>query len=191
MTSLSMFSFGDQEEVEKTYPQYNANKLQNVPLEPNVKTLQFGDIISYDGSKWDYFFEKLFILSNNSEMNEIENYIIFAQDRSSEFDVIDNYFIYNGTNARKIILDIQLLYQWIDQQFPYKFKIELYINNIDNIIFSSLVGLSDFPNIRSLYSTSVVLDLVQNDRIYIKLTKNTIIPLQLNKNSNIKIKYIR
>jgi len=174
----------------------SSTRIDNIFKIPNNnQPLLFGDTIKYDGENWDFFSETLFLLSENTYINQAEKYIIFDNYGTKDFIVAENFFMYTGINKRKIFFDIQLLYKWSESDVPPRFRLELYIkrekNEIIELIFQQLIGINDFININGLFSSSVIIDLENNDKIYIKIIKNNENILILKQNSNIKLKYIR
>jgi hypothetical protein len=174
----------------------SSTRIDNIFKIPNNnQPLLFGDTIKYDGENWDFFSETLFLLSENTYINQAEKYIIFDNYGTKDFIVAENFFMYTGINKRKIFFDIQLLYKWSESDVPPRFRLELYVKknktNLIELIFQQLIGLNDFININGLLSSSVIIDLENNDKIYIKIIKNNENILILKQNSNIKLKYIR
>lgn len=164
-------------------------------IDPPSNPLLFGDTIQYDGHKWDYFSETLFVLSQPTEIGDTEKFIVFDSMGTKDFSVQNNYFVYTGTQQRKISMFLQFLYQWISVDYAPRFKLELYTQKINetnpNLLFNQYIGVNDFYNIRGLASLSLLLDIETNEKIYIKIIKDINTTLLLKKNSNIRLKYIR
>ena len=133
-------------------------------------------------------YRESFTLSTNTIMS-INNYnLIFdTVDFQNDFNVENNYYIFEG-NYSKYLLNINLIYQWIDSEYPQRFIIGIYIyrqptNNME-LIFNTLVGLDDFQQNIGLFSKKVKIEINTGDKLYINLFKNNQKNLQINKNSN-------
>ena len=134
-------------------------------------------------------YRESFSLNSNKVMN-INNYNLVLEhiDFNNNFIIEDDYYLYSG-KSEKYLLNINLLYQWIDSELPEKFILGLYIQrfetNILDLIFNTMVGMDDFKQNIGLVSKKVKIDVNEGDKIYINLFKNTNKNLQINKNSTI------
>jgi hypothetical protein len=98
--------------------------------------------------------------------------------------------MYNGISG-KIMVNINLLYKWIDANLPYKFIIGLYIKrkNITDkeLIFNSVVGIDDIKENIGLFSKKVRLDIYEGDFMYVNINKKINYNLEIRKNSSMSI----
>jgi hypothetical protein len=135
-------------------------------------------------------YDDMIINANNTQA------IIFGNAIKNEnIELVnDEYYIYKGILNVKMLLNIQILYNWSPStDSNERFIVGIYTKIADGteeLVFDTLVGVNDYQNIHGLLSLKTPVNLVIDSQIYIKIKKYGRVHLIIDKKSGIQFEYL-
>ena len=133
-------------------------------------------------------YKESFSLENNKNVSDNETYFILDKiEFQHKFIIEDNFYIFKGKN-NKILINIQLFYEWLDSDISNRFIISFFKN--DELVFNKYVGINDFKNIKGLYTEKIPINISENDKFFFKLLKMNDKILKFRNNSSLQIEYL-
>jgi len=116
-----------------------------------------------DGTYSNLNIPELYILDNDNTytfINELP--LIFNLHRQGNL-------LLNSINNHKILVHINIMYKWGDNETPPDYTLNVYINGIS--IYKNIEGLNDYTNSINKLNDTIILDITKNDIISLKLLK--------------------
>lgn len=113
-------------------------------------------------------------------------------DQEIVLDSVKRCYVYTGTSDVRAILHFQFLYQWVDADLPYRFRLDIYtmLNGQKYELYCENVGLTNLFDVINSYTNTLLVQLSTNEEIHFEIIHDTAYSLKIMESSYFYTEYI-